>query len=106
VVAALAGDSVVLLLVAIVLLDIAIQGLNILNQARLFAISGEARSRLNTAFVACNFVGGAIGSAAASVLWSAGGWSAVTIAGTALSCFALGVWSVGRRSALVVASPR
>jgi predicted MFS family arabinose efflux permease len=105
-VAALAGHSVVLLLVAIVLLDIAIQAINILNQARLFAISGEARSRLNTAFVTCNFVGGAIGSAAASVLWSGGGWTAVTIAGAALSLFALTVWAAGRRSALVVPGPR
>jgi predicted MFS family arabinose efflux permease len=95
----------VLLVVAIVLLDIAIQGINILNQARLFAISGEARSRLNTAFVACNFVGGAIGSAVASVLWSAGGWSAVTIAGAVAGVFGLCVWALGRRSALVVAKP-
>ncbi len=96
--------SVVLLLVAIVLLDVAIQGSNILNQARLFAISGEARSRLNTAFVTCNFVGGALGSAAASVLWSTGGWTHVMTAGAVLSVFALGVWAVGRRNALVIST--
>ena len=106
VVAGFAGHSAVLLVVAIVLLDIAIQGINILNQARLFAISGEARSRLNTAFVACNFVGGAIGSAVASVLWSAGGWSAVTIAGAVAGVFGLCVWALGRRSALDVAKTR
>jgi len=96
------GHSVVLILVAIVLVDVAIQGLNILNQARLFAVSAPARSRLNTAFVTSNFVGGAGGSAAASVLWSAGGWAAVTGAGVALSAIALGIWLAGRRSALVV----
>jgi predicted MFS family arabinose efflux permease len=102
VVADLGSHSVALLLVAIVLLDVAIQGSNILNQARLFAISGEARSRLNTAFITCNFIGGAVGSAAASVLWSADGWTAVMTAGAALSIFALVVWAVGRRSALIV----
>jgi MFS family permease len=68
-----------------------------------FALSHEARSRLNTAYVTGNFIGGAIGSAAASVLWSAGGWRAVTIAGMVLSVVALTVWAVGRRGALVVA---
>ena len=73
-----AGHSVVVLLVAIVLLDIAIQALNILNQTRVFAISQEARSRINTAFVTSNFIGGAIGSAAATILWSIDGWTAVS----------------------------
>lgn len=101
VVAALGGHSVVLILVAIVLLDIAVQGVNILNQMRLFTVSPEARSRLNTAFVTCNFIGGAIGSAAASLLWSTGGWTAVCLTGAGLSCFALAVWAFGRRGALV-----
>lgn len=105
VVAMLAGSSVVLLLVVIVLLDIAIQALNILNQTRAFAISQEARSRINTAFVTTNFIGGAIGSAAASVLWSIDGWTAVTVAGVVLSCFGLGVWALGRRGGLIVAAP-
>jgi len=92
-------------LVVIVLLDVGVQALNILNQARLFAVSHEARSRLNTAFVTGNFIGGAIGSGAASLLWSAGGWSAVTVAGAALSAFSLAVWAAGRRSALVLPRP-
>jgi predicted MFS family arabinose efflux permease len=97
-----AGHSVVLVLVVVVLLDVALQALGILNQLRVFAVSHEARSRLNTAFVTSNFIGGAIGSGAAAVLWSTGGWIAVTIAGAALSCFALAVWAVGRRHALVL----
>jgi predicted MFS family arabinose efflux permease len=100
-VAALSGHSVVLILAAIVLLDIAVQGVNILNQMRLFAIAPQARSRLNTAFVTCNFIGGAIGSAAASLLWSTGGWTAVCLTGAGLSCFALALWAVGRRGALL-----
>jgi predicted MFS family arabinose efflux permease len=75
---------------------------NILNQTRVFAVSGEARSRLNTAFVTNNFIGGALGSAAATVLWSAGGWTAVTTAGAVLSAVALLVWAVGRRGGLVL----
>jgi predicted MFS family arabinose efflux permease len=105
VVAGLAGHTVAGVLVAVVLLDIAVQAANILNQARILAISQEERSRLNTTFVFGNFVGGAIGSAVASVLWAAGGWTAVTIAGAVLSAFGLGVWALGRRGPLVVVKP-
>jgi len=104
VIAAFAGRSTVLVLVVVVVLDVALQAFGILNQLRVFAVSHEARSRLNTAYVTCNFLGGAIGSAAAAVLWSAGGWTAVTRAGIAASLFALAVWALGRRGALVVPS--
>ncbi|UFQ99756.1 MFS transporter [Streptomyces sp. Go40/10] len=99
-IAALAGHSVVLLVVAIVLLDIAIMGLTILNQTRLFAVTRQARSRINTALMTSNFVGGAIGSAAASLLWQAGGWTTVTLTGAALACLALTVWAIARRGPL------
>jgi predicted MFS family arabinose efflux permease len=95
-----AGRSVALVIVVVVLLDVAVQAQGILNQTRLFAVSHEARSRLNTAFITGNFIGGAAGSAAATVLWSAGGWRAVATAGIVLSCFALAVWAAGSRGAL------
>jgi predicted MFS family arabinose efflux permease len=101
VVAGIGQRSVVAVLVAVLLLDVALQAVGILNQTRMFTVSHEERSRLNTAYVTSNFTGGAIGSAAASVLWSRGGWNAVTIAGIALSAFALLVWAAGRRGALV-----
>lgn len=106
-VAALFGShSVVVIIVVVVVIDVALQALGILNQVRVFAVSHEARSRINTAYVTSNFIGGAIGSAVASVLWGAGGWTAVTIAGVVLSVFALVVWAIGRRGALVLASAR
>ena len=103
VLAAFIGHSVVLVAVVVVLLDVGLQAVSILNQLRVFAVSNEARSRLNTAYVTANFIGGAIGSAAATVLWTRGGWTAVAVAGMVLSGIALSVWAVGRRAALVVA---
>ena len=102
VVAGLGAGSIVVVLVAVVLLDVGVQATNVLNQTRLFAIDPAARSRLNTAFVTANFIGGAIGSALASVLWNAGGWTAVTVGGAVLVGFALTVWAVHRRRGLVV----
>ncbi|MEV4625332.1 MFS transporter [Micromonospora sp. NPDC049523] len=103
--AAFAGRSVVGVVIVIVVIDVALQGQALLNRARLLAMSDEARSRLNTALSTGNFIGGAIGSAAATALWSLGGWTAVTLAGAALCCFALIVWGFGRRGPLAIAPP-
>jgi predicted MFS family arabinose efflux permease len=104
--AAFGSRSVIVVIVVVVVLDIALQAVGILNQVRVFAVSHEARSRINTAYVTSNFIGGAVGSAMASVLWTAGGWTAVTIAGLVLSAFALVVWAIGRRGPLILHSSR
>lgn len=105
VVAGLSGRSVLGVVVAIVLLDVAIQGLNLLNQTRLFSLAPDARSRLNTAFVTGNFIGGAGGSALASTVWTAGGWTAVSLAGLCLTLLGLATWAVARRGPLRVGGP-
>lgn len=97
-----ARSSLVILIAAIVLLDIAIQSLNILNATRLFAVAGDARSRVNTAMVTSNFVAGAIGSAAAGLLWTAGGWTAVTLTELIFATFGFSIWLFGRRGPLDV----
>ncbi|MGV9212195.1 MFS transporter [Micromonospora sp. RB23] len=102
VVAAFGGHSLVLLVTVTVVVDVALQTQALLNRARLFALTHEARSRLNTALATSNFIGAAAGSAAASTLWSAGGWSTVAIAGAGLCGVALTVWALGRRGPLVV----
>jgi predicted MFS family arabinose efflux permease len=102
VLAGLGGRSIVVLLIAIVLLDVAVQTVTVLSQTRLFAVAADARSRLNTALVVSNFIGAAIGSALAAVLWQAGGWTAV-MTGAALAIgVALIAWLVTRRGALVL----
>jgi predicted MFS family arabinose efflux permease len=102
-IAALGSTSIFAVLVAVVLIDVAIQAVNVLNQTRLFSLDANARSRLNTAFVTCNFIGGAIGSALAAILWQLGGWLSVTLAGSLLIGFALIVWLTQRERALAVA---
>jgi len=98
VVAGLGQNSIVVLLVAIVAFDIATQASLVLNQTRLLSIDPAARSRMNTAFVTGNFIGGAVGSALAGVLWHAGGWYAVLIGGIAALTLALLVWAGNRRT--------
>jgi predicted MFS family arabinose efflux permease len=97
---ALGAHSLAWLLLGILALDIATQARNIMNQAQIFAISADARSRINTAYVAGNFVGGAIGSIAATLLWAAGGWTAVVIAGGVLSLAGFVLWLATRTNIL------
>ena len=100
--AALGQQSIVVLLVAVVLFDVATQAAMILNQTRLLSIDPEARSRMNTAFVTANFIGGAIGSAMAGVLWHHGGWRSVMAGGGGVLALALVVWFLNRRTLAAV----
>ncbi|MFJ9705757.1 MFS transporter [Streptomyces sp. NPDC101234] len=91
-----ASSSIIALIVVVIALDIAVQANLVLGQTRLFALPGSARSRLNTAFVVSNFLGGALGSAMAGPLWAAGGWTAVMVASLAITLIGLAVWAVSR----------
>lgn len=95
-IAAAGMRSIALVLLAVLLIDIAIQTVNVFSQTRLFSIDPASRSRLNTAFVVANFLGGSIGSALAGVLWQAGGWLMITIGEAAIILIALAAWTFGR----------
>ncbi|MFK0333553.1 MFS transporter [Rhizobium sp. NPDC090275] len=89
--------SIIPVAVAVLLFDVAIQGNNVLNQTRLFSVEPEARSRLNTAFVSCNFLGGAVGSLLAGFLWELDGWTAIMSGAMALVGVAFLLWVAQRR---------
>jgi predicted MFS family arabinose efflux permease len=50
------------LAVGMLLLDVAVQAGGVANQSRIFALRPEVRSRLNTTYTTCGFLGGAAGS--------------------------------------------
>lgn len=88
----LISDSILAIVIIAAVFSISVQGITVLSQARLFALSNDERSRLNTVFVVNNFLFGAVGSALASVLWSLGGWSFVMFGAIFISLIALVVW--------------
>jgi hypothetical protein len=67
------------------LLDFGEQGTLVSNQHVIYALRPEARNRLNTIFMGGMFVGGAVGSAGASLAWEFDGWAAVCTFGVAWS---------------------
>jgi predicted MFS family arabinose efflux permease len=59
------------------LLDVAVQSGQVANQARIFALRPEARSRLNTAYMTCSFLGGSAGSWLGVRVYTGPGWAGV-----------------------------
>jgi predicted MFS family arabinose efflux permease len=95
-VAGLGRHSIVALGAAAVVLDMAAQTTLVLGQHVVFQLDGRARARLNSAFMAVFFVGGAVGSQAGSYAYHAGGWTAVTLFGAALPLLGLLLWTTDR----------
>ncbi|MBO9198599.1 MFS transporter [Rhizobium sp. 16-449-1b] len=65
--------------IGVVLMITGLQVALISNQTVVFNAAGGARGRFNTVFMAAQFAFGAVGSAAASAAWDAGGWPAVML---------------------------
>ncbi|MEV4260590.1 MFS transporter [Kribbella sp. NPDC049584] len=95
-VAGLGVHNLVVLGLAGVLLDLAVQGSLVLSQQEIYALRPEARSRLNTVFIGSVFVGGAIGSALSGVLYESAGWSGVAVLGIVFALIGIGIWSVSQ----------
>jgi len=87
------------LIVGVILLDFGEQGALVSNQHVIYALRPEARNRLNTIFMGGMFVGGAAGSAGASLAWEFDGWPAVCTFGVALVAIAAGLHARGRAAA-------
>jgi predicted MFS family arabinose efflux permease len=99
---ALGKSSLIALIVGIVVLDLGVQGAQISNQAAIYRLHAQARSRLTTAYMVSIFLGGIIGSTLSTTLYAADGWSAVCWLGAGLSTLALLVfgitWRVGHEA--------
>ena len=80
------------LIVGVIVLDFAVQGLHITNQSIIYRLRPEARSRITSAYMSLYFVGGVLGSVTASALYSADGWAGSSIAGAAFAFVAVALW--------------
>lgn len=90
---AIGRSSLVALVAGIALLDVGVQGLQISNQAVIYKLRPDARSRITSAYMTTYFAGGALGSAAAGALYAVGGWSDVCAFGAGLGLAAIGLWA-------------
>jgi predicted MFS family arabinose efflux permease len=87
--AAQAAHHLWMLVVAMALLDVGNRMGVVANQVRIYALQATARSRLNTVFMTCYFLGGAGGTAAGALAGATAGWFGLALIGTALAASAL-----------------
>lgn len=70
--------SLLFFIIAIILMDIGVQGAQVANSARIYGLDKNAGSRINTIYMTSYFLGGALGTAAGLFCWKNGGWDMVT----------------------------
>ena len=97
---AAAGQSLWGLVAGVLLLDLGVQGAQVSNQSRIYALRPESRSRINTVYMVIYFVGGSAGSALGALAWSFGGWIAVSGLGLALAALAFAIHALSPRDAV------
>lgn len=93
----LAGYTYAGMIVGIILIDIAMQCLQISNQVTVLSLEQGASNRLNTVFMTTYFASGALGTFLAGAAWAAFGWEGVVGTGVLLilSSFILHIWYCG-----------
>ena len=84
-----AFHSVLVLVLAAIVLDAAVQTSLVLGQRSIYVLAPELRSRMNGIFMAMFFLGGAVGSAATGPLLANGSWMELCMAGGLPPLFAL-----------------
>lgn len=89
--------GLVALAAGLLLLDVAVQCGQVANQARIFALRPEARSRLNTGYMTCTFLGGSAGSWLGTRAYVQLGWGAVCALIALGALLALAAYLAGRR---------
>jgi predicted MFS family arabinose efflux permease len=85
----LGGTSLTALLIGILVLDLAIQGMNVTNQTCIYRLRPEARSRFTAGYMTSYFIGGALGTLASASIYAHAGWTGVAGLGGALALVTL-----------------
>ena len=90
-----AGHTLAGLAIGVVLLDAGTQAAQVSNQARVYALPAEAHGRYNTIYMVCYFIGGSLGSAAATIAWGGARWTGVCAVALGALGVALVAWGKG-----------
>ncbi|WP_044416036.1 MFS transporter [Halarcobacter anaerophilus] len=71
-------NSLLAFILATILLDIAVQAIQISNLTQIYSLDEKAHSRINTAYMSIMFLGGSIGTFVGVWAWQSGSWEYVT----------------------------
>ena len=93
VLAGLGAGNLILLALAGVLLDLAVQSHQVFGQREIYELRPDARARVNTIYMTAIFLGGAVATAISGTIYDSAGWVGVTMLGAGLALAALGIWA-------------
>lgn len=85
------GNTYMGLIVAIILVDIGLQCLQLSNQSGCIQEMPEASNRANTIFMTTYFIGGSFGTYCAGLAWTHEGWMGVCAVGAVLAAISLSI---------------
>ena len=88
----LAQYSIIALILGVVILDFSVQVTHVSNMSAIYQIRPEARSRMNTGYMVCYFIGGMLGSVGSTYLFSHYGWIAIVVSGIILGLIGIICW--------------
>jgi predicted MFS family arabinose efflux permease len=71
-------ESLAVVLIAVLLLDVGVQATQVTNIATIYTLDTAANSRINTVYMTTYFIGGAAGTFIGLQCWKIGGWGLVT----------------------------
>jgi predicted MFS family arabinose efflux permease len=93
------GHSMALLVIGTLALNVGSVGIHATNQGVIYSLRPGARSRLNSFYMTCFFVGGIVGSAVAGASYQRAGWTAtcVIVGITGVAATALWAWETLQR---------
>nr|WP_309230935.1 MFS transporter [Nocardia sp. SYP-A9097] len=91
------GSNVWVLIIALLVFDFGVQGIQLSNQSAIYALDPAARSRLTTAYMVAYFLGGVAGSVTAGSAYQAGGWGLICGIGAGATLLALALWAMFAR---------
>ncbi|MGI5131983.1 MFS transporter [Pseudonocardia sp. CA-107938] len=92
----LGGSSLVAFVAGLLVLDMAVQALQISNQNRIYQLDPAARGRITTAYMVSMFSGGMVGSVVGASAFAQGGWTAVCVAGLVVAGLGGARWCATR----------
>jgi MFS family permease len=85
------GFSIWAMVVPLLLTNMVGPTVDVTGRMTLFSLAADIRTRLTTSYIVTMFVGGAIGSAASTAIYEAGGWAAACALLLAMSSSVLGL---------------
>ena len=92
--AGLGAGNLILLALAGVLLDLAVQSHQVFSQREIYELRPDAGARINTIYMTTVFLGGAAATAISGTVYGTAGWTGVTMLGAGLAFVALVIWAV------------